>query len=86
MGEEKLTEQELKILNDALNEKKDKIQKLEAIMQETKLAEAAAKIADLSYQVTIRHLYIKYGLTFDDSVDQNTGLILRKQDEVKEKE
>lgn len=34
-----------------------------------------ARVADLEYKAVVQHIYIKYGLSLDHSIDDATGLV-----------
>lgn len=68
--EEKITEEELKIIVDT------KVKK-SAALQVAERAALEAKNADLVHQVAVQHIFLKYGLSFHDNVNDETGIITR---------
>jgi hypothetical protein len=67
---DQLTADELKRIFDATTLKKDKVNIAERAVLE-------AKNAELAHQVTVQHIFLKYGLSFDDKIDDSTGIITR---------
>ncbi len=76
---EKLTQEELKLVSEA----NDKRNKATANAEKTVLE---AKNAQLEYQVLVQHVFIKYGLSFGDKIDDATGVITRSKQEVKDEQ
>lgn len=70
MTQEKITPEELKSITDAMARRE-------------KLA-TESRIAALEHQSLVQHIFIKYGLTFDDQIDDATGNINRKRIVVQE--
>ncbi len=70
MSEEKITPEELKAIADAAVKRNNATQVAERAVLE-------ARNAELQHQVTVQHVFMKYGLTFNDKIDDNTGVITR---------
>lgn len=70
MGDEKITEQELNMISEAKSRKA-------IALQVVKHANLEAQNAELAHQVAVQHIFIKYGLTFNDQISDETGVITR---------
>jgi hypothetical protein len=69
-----ISQEDLDLINKA------RLKTLNAAYQAEKVV-SEARIADLEQQVTVRNVYIKYGLTVDCKIDENTGFISRPEEE-----
>jgi len=70
MSEEKITPEELSAITEAAVKRNTATQVAERAVLE-------ARNAELQHQVTVQHVFMKYGLTFNDKIDDNTGIITR---------
>lgn len=74
-----LTKEELQIIQ-SLKNQKDSTQK------NVEIASLQVKVAELLYNNSILKLYIKYGLSGSDGIDEQTGQIVRGEPDNDEKE
>ena len=77
MHEDKITEEELKAITDAAAKRNVAVAAAERATMEAKTATLEAKNAELIHQVNVQHVFMKYGLTFTDKIDDKTGVITR---------
>lgn len=77
--QEKITEEELKAIKEAAIKRNN----AKAVAERALLE---AKNAELTHQVTVQHVFMKYGLTFDDNIDDNSGAITRAEMKTAQKE
>jgi hypothetical protein len=52
--------------------------------QQAEKVVAEAKVAELEYRNVVQQVFLKYGLSLQDRIDENTGLITRPEDEEEE--
>jgi len=77
MGDEKITQEELKAIVDAAAKRNLAKTAAETALTKAQTAALQAQNAELQHQVTVQHVFMKYGLTFNDQVDDVTGVINR---------
>lgn len=68
---EQITQEDLKNILDAANKASSLKTALEKLALETKNAQ-------LYHQTVVQHTFIKYGLSFNDKIDDATGIITRE--------
>ena len=52
--------------------------------QQAEKVVAEAKVAELEYRNVVQQVFLKYGLSLQDRIDETTGLITRQEDEEEE--
>jgi hypothetical protein len=60
--------------------------KVEIAVLQAEKAAANAKIVDYEHRSLVQHIFIKYGLTFADRINDGDGLIVREKTEEQTKE
>lgn len=51
--------------------------KVALAVSEAEKTSANAKIADLEYRVLVQHIFLKYGMSVNDRIEDNNGQIIR---------
>ncbi len=78
--EEKITQEELKAVADSIAKKNAAKAVSTAAVEKANIDD---RIAQLEHQVLVQHIFIKYGLSFNDNIHNETGVITRAKKEVK---
>ncbi len=70
-----------RVKEEDLNSLREFKEKAESKRIEALLVSLEAKGTRLEYQNEVLKTYVKYGLSLDDHIDENTGTIMRKKDD-----